>query len=69
MKMLHRPWPPALAAAVHSLHMQAEAIDNRLPGVAISAVRDSALRLQSVGVGYHRASNFLHVDVGRVRQW
>jgi len=55
--------------AVHSLHMQAEAIDIRLPGVATSAVRDAAVRLQRGGVGYYRASNFVHVDVGRVRQW
>jgi uncharacterized protein YcbK (DUF882 family) len=55
--------------AVHSLHMQAEAIDIRLPGIATSAVRDAALHLQRGGVGYYRASNFVHVDVGRVRRW
>jgi len=55
--------------AVHSLHMQAEAIDIRLPGVPTSAVRDVALRLQRGGVGYYRDSNFVHVDVGRVRRW
>jgi uncharacterized protein YcbK (DUF882 family) len=55
--------------AVHSMHMQAEAIDIRLPGVATSAVRDAALRLQRGGVGYYRESNFVHVDVGRVRRW
>jgi uncharacterized protein YcbK (DUF882 family) len=55
--------------AVHSLHMQAEAIDIRLPGVATSAVRDAALRLQRGGVGYYRDSNFVHVDVGTVRRW
>jgi uncharacterized protein YcbK (DUF882 family) len=55
--------------AVHSLHMQAEAIDIRLPGVETSAVRDAALRLQRGGVGYYRASNFVHVDVGAVRRW
>jgi uncharacterized protein YcbK (DUF882 family) len=55
--------------AVHSLHMQAEAIDIRLPGVATSALRDAALRLQRGGVGYYRGSNFVHVDVGRVRRW
>ncbi|HTX37495.1 MAG TPA: DUF882 domain-containing protein [Bryobacteraceae bacterium] len=54
--------------AVHSLHMQAEAIDIRLPGVATSAVRDAALRLQRGGVGYYRESNFVHVDVGSVRR-
>jgi len=32
--------------AVHSLHMQAEAIDIRLPGIPIASVRDAALRLQ-----------------------
>ena len=55
--------------AVHSLHMQAEAIDIRLPGIATTAVRDAALRLQRGGVGYYRDSNFVHVDVGRVRRW
>jgi uncharacterized protein YcbK (DUF882 family) len=55
--------------AVRSLHMQAEAIDIRLPGVATAAVRDAALRLQRGGVGYYRESNFVHVDVGAVRRW
>jgi uncharacterized protein YcbK (DUF882 family) len=55
--------------ARQSLHMQAEAIDIRLPGIATAAVRDAALRLQRGGVGYYRASNFVHVDVGRVRRW
>ena len=55
--------------ALHSLHMQAEAIDIRLPGIPTSAVRDAALRLQRGGVGYYRDSNFVHVDVGRVRRW
>jgi uncharacterized protein YcbK (DUF882 family) len=52
-----------------SLHMQALAIDIRLPGVATAAVRDAALRLQRGGVGYYPDSNFIHVDVGRVRRW
>jgi uncharacterized protein YcbK (DUF882 family) len=55
--------------ALHSLHMQAEAIDIRLPGIPTSAVRDAALRLERGGVGYYRDSNFVHVDVGRVRRW
>jgi uncharacterized protein YcbK (DUF882 family) len=55
--------------ALHSLHMQAEAIDIRLPGIPTSAVRDAALSLQRGGVGYYRDSNFVHVDVGRVRRW
>ena len=55
--------------ALHSLHIQAEAIDIRLPGIPTSALRDAALRLQRGGVGYYRVSNFIHVDVGRVRCW
>lgn len=55
--------------AVHSLHMLAEAIDIRLSGIATAAVRDAALRLQRGGVGYYRASDFVHVDVGPVRHW
>ena len=55
--------------ARRSLHMQAEAIDIRLPGVATAKVRDAALLLARGGVGYYRASDFVHVDVGRVRRW
>jgi uncharacterized protein YcbK (DUF882 family) len=55
--------------ARNSLHMQAEAIDIRLPGISASTLRDAALRLQRGGVGYYRESNFVHVDVGRVRRW
>ena len=51
--------------ALHSLHMEAEAIDIRLPDVPTSEVRDAALRLHRGGVGYYFASNFVHVDVGR----
>jgi len=55
--------------AQHSLHMQAEAIDIRLPGIPTSELRDAALRLHRGGVGYYRSSDFVHVDVGRVRHW
>jgi uncharacterized protein YcbK (DUF882 family) len=55
--------------AKNSLHMQAEAIDIRLPGVKTSQLRDIALGLGRGGVGYYRASDFIHVDVGRVRRW
>jgi uncharacterized protein YcbK (DUF882 family) len=55
--------------ALHSLHMQAEAIDIRLPGIPTAELRDAALRLHRGGVGYYRSSDFVHVDVGRVRQW
>lgn len=55
--------------ARHSLHMQAMAIDIRLPGVSAAHVRDAALALHRGGVGYYAESNFVHVDVGRVRRW
>lgn len=55
--------------AQHSLHMQGEAIDIRLPGIPTAEVRDAALKLHRGGVGYYRSSDFVHVDVGRVRRW
>ncbi len=60
---------PHTGVAEHSLHMQAEAIDIRLPGIPTSELRDAALRLHRGGVGYYRISDFVHVDVGRVRRW
>jgi|SRR5215469_1153411 len=55
--------------AKNSLHMQAEAIDIRLPGTKTSAFRNAALALHRGGVGYYASSDFIHVDVGRVRRW
>jgi len=55
--------------AEHSLHMQAEAIDVRLPGTTTEELREAALSLHRGGVGYYPRSEFVHVDVGRVRQW
>jgi uncharacterized protein YcbK (DUF882 family) len=52
-----------------SLHMQARAIDVRVPDRPLTALRDAALALRLGGVGYYAASNFVHVDVGRVRFW
>jgi uncharacterized protein YcbK (DUF882 family) len=55
--------------ARHSLHMQAMAIDIRVPGVPTAQLRDAALALHRGGVGYYATSDFVHVDVGRVRRW
>jgi len=55
--------------AKNSLHMQAEAIDIRLPGIALAQFRNAALALGRGGVGYYPTSDFIHVDVGRVRRW
>ena len=60
---------PHTGVAQHSLHMQAEAIDIRLAGIPTLELRDAALRLHRGGVGYYRSSDFVHVDVGRVRHW
>src|ERR1700735_67936 len=60
---------PHTGVAQHSPHLQAEAIDIRLRGIATSELRDAALRLRRGGVGYYRGSDFVHVDVGRVRHW
>jgi uncharacterized protein YcbK (DUF882 family) len=55
--------------ALHSQHMEAKAIDIRIPGVTSAKIRDAALSLQRGGVGYYAQSDFVHVDVGRVRRW
>jgi uncharacterized protein YcbK (DUF882 family) len=55
--------------AQNSLHIQAEAIDLRMPHVDTLTLRKAALALHRGGVGYYPHSDFIHVDVGRVRQW
>jgi uncharacterized protein YcbK (DUF882 family) len=55
--------------ATRSLHMQGKAIDIRLPGRKLANLRDTALAMKRGGVGYYARSDFVHVDVGRVRRW
>lgn len=55
--------------ARNSLHMQAMAIDIRVPGRALADLRRAAVALRGGGVGFYPASDFVHVDVGRVRYW
>lgn len=55
--------------ASKSLHMRGMAVDVRLEGRPLNALRDAALALRGGGVGYYPASDFVHVDVGRVRRW
>lgn len=54
--------------ASRSLHMEGLAMDIRIPGVPLKAIRDYAKTLQAGGVGYY-PGNFVHVDVGPVRYW
>ena len=55
--------------AKKSLHMEGMAIDIRLADRKLAVLRDTAIDLQIGGVGYYPRSNFVHVDVGRVRAW
>lgn len=55
--------------AAHSLHMEGEAVDIRLPGIGLANVRRAALPLQMGGVGYYPDDDFVHVDTGAVRRW
>jgi uncharacterized protein YcbK (DUF882 family) len=55
--------------AAGSLHMKGQAIDIRLPDVALPHLRAAALAVGRGGVGFYPASNFVHVDTGRVRAW
>lgn len=57
------------AVALHSQHIEAKAIDIRIPGFTAARVRDAALALHRGGVGYYPDLAFVHVDVGRVRRW
>jgi uncharacterized protein YcbK (DUF882 family) len=52
-----------------SLHMRGMAIDVRLGDRPLPRLREAALRLAAGGVGYYPKSNFVHIDVGRVRRW
>lgn len=55
--------------ARRSLHMEGKAIDARLRSVDTASLRDAAIALKLGGVGYYQASDFVHVDNGRVRTW
>lgn len=55
--------------ARHSLHMKGEAIDIRVPGCQTRSLRNICIKMKAGGVGYYRKSDFVHVDIGRVRYW
>lgn len=55
--------------AKRSFHMKGMAIDVRLPGHHLAALREAAINLRLGGVGYYRKSDFLHLDTGRIRFW
>jgi uncharacterized protein YcbK (DUF882 family) len=55
--------------AGHSLHMEGKAVDIRIPGHSVRQIGRAAMSLRSGGVGIYPASDFVHVDTGRVRYW
>jgi uncharacterized protein YcbK (DUF882 family) len=55
--------------AEHSLHLVGQAIDIRTPGRELATLRKVAMALKGGGVGYYPKSDFIHVDIGRVRYW
>jgi len=55
--------------AENSLHTVGKAIDISLPGRGLRSLRKVALDLKGGGVGYYPKSDFIHIDVGRVRYW
>jgi uncharacterized protein YcbK (DUF882 family) len=53
----------------HSLHMQGRAIDVRIKDFPTERLHELALGMRRGGVGFYPASNFVHLDTGRVRSW
>jgi uncharacterized protein YcbK (DUF882 family) len=40
-----------------------------MPGIGTLKLRQAAMALHRGGVGYYPDSDFIHFDVGHVRQW
>jgi uncharacterized protein YcbK (DUF882 family) len=55
--------------ATQSLHVEGKAIDLRLTDLHTEDLRCVGMLLQRGGVGYYPASDFVHLDTGRVRIW
>jgi len=61
--------PASAGVAQHGLHTQGRAIDVRMAGIDCADLAAHAGSLQCGGVGYYRASNFVHLDTGAFRIW
>ncbi len=55
--------------AKHSMHLEGKAVDIRMPGHDLADLHNFAMSLKGGGVGYYAASQFVHMDTGRVRKW
>ncbi len=67
--MLRDEGGAATGVAKKSMHLEGKAIDLRLADVQLSHLHGAALSLGGGGVGYYPTSDFVHMDVGPVRQW
>lgn len=52
-----------------SLHMQGLAMDIQFPGITKKELASYARSLKIGGVGDYARSNFVHIDVGPIRNW
>ena len=55
--------------AHRSLHIEGKAADIRVPGRRLWEVWQTSMEMLAGGVGFYPRSDFVHVDVGRVRFW
>lgn len=55
--------------AAHSQHMVGKASDIRVEGLELTTLHKAALAQKAGGVGFYPVSDFVHVDVARVRTW
>jgi uncharacterized protein YcbK (DUF882 family) len=55
--------------ARQSMHLEGRAIDVRIAGVDCADLAGRAVELARGGVGYYRASDFVHLDTGAFRTW
>lgn len=56
-------------AAPNSLHTTGQAVDFAIPGVRLTHVWRTAMKLQLGGVGNYRRRGFIHIDTGPFRYW
>jgi uncharacterized protein YcbK (DUF882 family) len=55
--------------AENSLHMKGTAVDVALKGRPLRQQYETALAMHMGGVGFYPDSDFIHIDIGRIRHW
>lgn len=56
-------------AAPNSLHTTGQAVDFAIPGVRLTHVWRTAMKLRLGGIGNYRRRGFIHIDTGPFRYW